>query len=146
MEKQLQTIHPNHGPGNVAQQGDQGERRRGRRGRRGGRDEEKKRKRTEVRRGRRTQAIPNTIQGTTGRRVLNVVTWNLQRIATREQNRARLRRVVNYVKRNNWEIVLISELKASAYGVIWLGEEEDLTVVIHSRKAGIMLRRSMVTR
>ena len=34
----------------------------------------------------------------------------------------------------------MSEIRAEQEGVIWLGENEDLTAVIHSLRAGIILR------
>lgn len=69
-----------------------------------------------------------------------IVTWNVRRLSVRENNRRRLRRVAERVVRENWEVVLVSELKAEESGVVWLGEEEEEVVLIHGRKAGVMLR------
>ena len=69
-----------------------------------------------------------------------IVTWNLQRVSMREANRVRLRRVCERVIKEKWEIVLVSELLAESNGVVWLGENENECVIIHSKKAGVILR------
>ena len=38
------------------------------------------------------------------------------------------------------EMVLLTELRADEEGVVWLGEDEERVVLIHGRKAGVMLR------
>ena len=42
--------------------------------------------------------------------LMTVVTWNLQRVLLREQNRSRLRRVTEWVEQRGWEVVLVTEL------------------------------------
>ena len=38
------------------------------------------------------------------------------------------------------EMVLLTELRADEEGVVWLGEDEERVVLIHGKKAGVMLR------
>ena len=51
-----------------------------------------------------------------------IVSWNLQNVSLREENRRRLRRVCERIEREGWEIVLVQELSAVGNGVVWLGE------------------------
>ena len=37
-------------------------------------------------------------------------------------------------------MVLLTELRAGEEGVVWLGEDEERVVLIHGKKAGVMLR------
>ena len=69
-----------------------------------------------------------------------ITTWNLQGVSTRDRNRNRLKRVVAHAKERNWEIVLISEIRAADEGVIWLGEDETRAAVIHSKRGGVILQ------
>ena len=69
-----------------------------------------------------------------------IVTWNVQRLSMREENRRRLRRVCDRVIRERWEVVLLSELLAEESGVVWLGEGESECAVVHGKKAGVLLR------
>ena len=69
-----------------------------------------------------------------------VVTWNMQRVSLREMNRRRLRRMVEFAERKEWEIVLMSELSDDDEGVLWLGEGERQVAIVHGRRAGVMLR------
>ncbi|MEL7302028.1 MAG: endonuclease/exonuclease/phosphatase family protein, partial [Pseudomonadota bacterium] len=75
-----------------------------------------------------------------------IVTWNLQKVSLREENRRRLRRVCERIEREGWEIVLVQELSAVGKGVIWLGEGENRVAILHSVKAGIILRGSSLDR
>ena len=50
-----------------------------------------------------------------------------------------------YAHQKGWEIVLISELRAKTQGVVWLGEENTQTAIIHSQKCGIMLSGESLT-
>ena len=72
--------------------------------------------------------------------LMTVVTWNLQRVSLREQNRGRLRRVAKWVEQRGWEVVLVMELFGEGEGVIWMVENEHRTSLVHSRKAGVLLR------
>ena len=73
------------------------------------------------------------------RESLKITTWNLQGISVHEQNRRRLRRVVDHTLKEGWEVVLISELRAKKQGVIWLGEGENKAVIVHSPRSGLIL-------
>ena len=68
--------------------------------------------------------------------LMTVVTWNLQRVSLREQNRGRLMRVAEWVEQRGWEVVLVTELFGEGEGVIWMGENEHVTALVHGRKAG----------
>ena len=48
--------------------------------------------------------------------LMTVVTWNLQRVSLREQNRGRLRKVTEWVKQRGWEVVLVTELLGRGRG------------------------------
>ena len=69
-----------------------------------------------------------------------VVTWNLQKTSMREENRRRLRDVCDRIEREGLEAVLVTELTATGDGVVWLGEDENRIAVVHSEKAGVILR------
>ena len=68
--------------------------------------------------------------------LMTVVTWNLQRVLLREQNRGRLRRVAEWVEQRGFEVVLVTELFGEWEGAIWIGENEHRTALVHGRKAG----------
>ena len=72
--------------------------------------------------------------------LLLVVTWNVRRLSVRETNRRRLRSVAERVRQERWEMVLLTELRADEEGVVWLGEDEERVVLIHGKKAGVILR------
>ena len=44
------------------------------------------------------------------------------------------------VRQERWEMVLLTEPRADEEGVVWLGEDEERVVLIHWKKAGVMLR------
>ena len=67
-----------------------------------------------------------------------IVTWNLQSISARDQNRNRLRRAVEHERRKKWNVVMFSEIRSEQEGVIWFGEQSDLAAVIHSQNCGIL--------
>jgi hypothetical protein len=130
--KRLETVHPNPGPV--------------RRGWRTGRKtEEKRRGRRERRYAKRREKRSGKKKGSDTEE-LRVATWNLQGVSLRENNRDRLRRACTYIKEQGWEVVLVSEVRAEQDGVIWLGEEEELTAIIHSRKAAVVLRGKWLDR
>ena len=58
----------------------------------------------------------------------------------REHNRDRLRRILDEIGRQEWEIVLMTEIRADEKGVVWLGGDEERVAVIHSERAAIVLR------
>ena len=67
------------------------------------------------------------------------MTWNVRRMTMRDHNRKRLRSVCERIQWEEWEVVLLSALKADKNGMVLLGEEEEC-VVIRAKKAGIVLR------
>ena len=69
-----------------------------------------------------------------------IVTWNVQGASMRESNRRRLRKICERAAKENWEIVLVSEVRAKEDGVIWLGEGEKTCVIVHGKKAAVLLR------
>ena len=52
----------------------------------------------------------------------------------REHNRDRLRRILDEIGRQGWEIVLMTEIRADEKGVVWLGGDEERVAVIHSKE------------
>ena len=75
---------------------------------------------------------------------LRIVTWNVQRMSVGTNNKRKLRSVISYAEKNKWDVVLLSEIRADSNGVVWLGENDNLVAVIHSEKAGIMLRGELL--
>ena len=120
IEKQLCTIHPNPGP---------------RRRIHGGRNMEQKMERRKKRRDRRQKRSKEEKT-----QQLRIATWNLQGITTNENNRIRLRSVADYVRKQRWDMVLVSELRSEDERVILLGKREEQMTIIHSKRAGIILR------
>ena len=78
---------------------------------------------------RRQRRLPTPPEGQPS---ITVTAWNLQGLSVHERNRNRLKRVITYAQGKRWEIILISELRSKSKGVIWLGEDSEQTVVIHS--------------
>ena len=129
IEARLATsVHPNPGPGV----------RRGRRGR----GVENRRARCERRYQRRRDRARAGREGEERVRGggCEIVTWNVQGMSVRENNRNRMRRVVDRVAREGWEVVCLTELRAEGEGVVWLGEDECRVAVVHGRKSGVLLR------
>ena len=127
-----------------------GRARRGRRGigveRRRERTRRRHEKRKERRREKNERAEGNERNERSVRHERRIVTWNLQNVSMREENRRRLRRVCERIEREGWEIVLVQEISAVGNGIVWLGEGENRVVVIHSLRAGIILRGSSLDR
>ena len=48
--------------------------------------------------------------------------------------------MAEWVRQERLEMVLLTELRADEEGVVWLGEDEERVVLIHGKKAGVMLR------
>ena len=71
---------------------------------------------------------------------IRIVTWNVQRMSVGTNNKRKLRMVVKYAEDNNYDVVLLSEIRADNEGVVWLGENENLVAVVHSEKAAVLLR------
>ena len=71
---------------------------------------------------------------------LNVATWNVQGMSLGTFNRRKLRAVVDFSRKQGWELVMLTEVRARREGTIWLGEGENLTAVTYSEKAAILMR------
>ena len=125
---QLITIHPNPGPGRNKTEEGKKRRREGRYQRRKEKREAKLR-REERREGKK-------------KKIYSIVTWNVQRMSLRDYHKRKAKIVAEYVRKQNWDAVLLSELKADRPGVVWLGEGD--IAIIHSERAGIMLRGELL--
>ena len=131
IEARLATsVHPNPGPGV-------------RRGRRGVGEERRMNRRERRYQRRRDGAVDRRTgrgrvgigreQGREGDSVL--VTWNVQGMSVRENNKNRMRRVVDRIVREGWEVVCLTELRAEREGIVWLGQDECRMVVVHGRSS-----------
>ena len=121
----LMTVHPNPGPRDKTEEG----------------KKRRRERRYERRRDKRKEAAENLIKK---RGYINIVTWNMQRMSVGTRNNRKLKSVAKYVEKNNFDVVLLSEISAKDRGVIWLGENSNLTAVIYSEKAAIMIRGYML--
>ena len=63
---------------------------------------------------------------------VNIVTWNVQGMSLRTNNKRKLKAVAAYTKKNKWVAVLLSEVRSEDKGTVWLGEDEDLTAVVYT--------------
>ena len=116
----LQTIHPNPGPGrNKTEEGKQARR------------ERRKAKRREKKK------LSKNIK-------YNITTWNVQRMSLGTMNKAKARKVAEKARKENWDAVLLSEIRAEREGVAWFGEGRNLTVIVFSEKAGVLLRGDLL--
>ena len=123
----LTTIHPNPGPGrhDKSEEGKQARRERRKNKRKEKRDERQKKKEEHILEKEKT---------------VNIVTWNVQGMSLGTNNKRKLKSVAEYTRRNNWDAVLLTEVRAQGNGTVWLGEEEDLTAVCYTERAAILLR------
>ena len=121
---QLRTIHPNPGPGKHSK------------------TEEGKKARMERKMERRKQKKEQKkeAQRQKDEKFVNIVTWNVQGMSLGTNNKRKLKAVAAYTKKNKWDAVLLSEVRAEDKGTVWLGEDEDLTAVVYTEKAAILLR------
>ena len=123
----LSTIHPNPGPQLEV----------GRKARR----ERRKKRRVSRRQERLRRKEEEAAQGVKTKEQLVVVTWNVQSMSVENLRRRKLRLVAGYAEKSGWDVVLLSEVKARGKGVVWLGQDEKLVVVVvHSDRAGVLLR------
>ena len=115
IEARLATaVHPNPAPGVI----------RGRRG--GGEENRRKRKEGKYERRRETAMGRRRRLGckNVGMNECVIVTCNGQGMSVRANNRVHMRRVVDKIVRERWEVVCQTEIKAESDGVVWLREEE----------------------
>lgn len=88
--------------------------------------------------GERRRRIVNSMSGRG--LVGEVVTWNVQGMSVRGNNRDRTRIIMDRIIREGWEIVCLTEITAERDGVVWLGEDEFRLVFVHGMKSGVLLR------
>ena len=65
-------------------------------------------------------------------------------MSVRSRGRRKLREVAEYARREGWEVVMVTELRAQEDGVVWLGQDEEAVVLVHSARAGLLLRGELM--
>ncbi len=119
---QLRTIHPNPGPG------------------RRNKTDEGRRQRREKRKEKRAAKKANDTKTVK----YNIITWNVQRMSLGTLNKRKASSVAEKARREGWDAVLLSEVRADREGVAWIGGGEELTAIIFSEKAGVLLRGDLL--
>ena len=120
-ERRLDTIHPNPGPRDKTEEG-----KKRRREYRYKKREERRKKKEKV------------------KQHLTIVAWNVQRMSLGTYNKRKAKNIANYSNKHKWDAVLLSEIRSNTNGVEWFGEGGELTVIIHSKRAGILLRGQLL--
>ena len=64
-----------------------------------------------------------------------MVTWNVQGMSLRCLWKRKAKIVAKWAHERRWDAVLLNEVRADGEGVLWLGQDEELAVIIHSEKA-----------
>ena len=126
ISRRLETIHPNPGPGRDNTEAGV----RARMERKYERRREKRKQREEAERKK--------------KKFLNIITWNVQGMSMGTHNRRKLREVAKYVKQNNWDAALLTEIRSTTSGTVWLGEGDDLIAVRHTKRAAVLLRGQLL--
>ena len=119
----LQTIHPNPGPG-IRNKTEEGKKLR---------RERRKEKRQEKRKVKKSNKAR-----------YNITTWNVQRMSLGTMNKRKARTVADKARKDGWDAILLTEVRAEREGVAWIGEGKDLTAIVFSEKAGILLRGDLL--
>ena len=122
IEWRLRTIHPNPGP-HKRDKTEEGKRRR-------------RERRMERRREKRAAKQEKDH--------LTIVAWNVQRMSLGTFNKRKAKAVAEQAKKEKWDGVLLSELRSEGNGVEWLGGDDDLVAIIHSQRAGVLLRGDLL--
>ena len=117
--------------------------RRGRRTRDEEKIREKWRKRNEARKARKKEKGKKKIRN---EEIFRIYTWNVQKMSMRRNNRRKLREVAQYCLEKDLNIVLLTEVTTEEKGIIWIGEGQNRTVVIHGRKSAILLNKEWATK
>ena len=130
----LVTVHPNPGPHGRSQE----EKRR--------RRERRYRKRRERREVRARQREEEAVVGGVSKEELVVVAWNVQRMSVGNLSRRKMKMVATMAESSGWDVVLLSEVWADGRGIVWLGQAENLVAVLHSERAGVLLRGEALKR
>ena len=130
----LVTIHPTPGPGgrDKTEEG------------KAARRERRRKRRSERREARRSAEVAAVSEGV--REEVAVVTWNVQRMSMVSGRRRKARAVAEVARQSGWDVVLLSELRAEGDGVVWMGDDDHRVVIVHSRRAGVLLRGEMLKR
>ena len=131
----LQTIHPNPGPRN--RQGRSDEDRRKRREKR----KERRKRNSDRKKERKRQERSGKVK-----EELRVVTWNVQGMSLRGMWKRKAKTVARMAMEQEWDAVMLTEIRADDEGVVWLGQDEELAALVHSEKAAILLRGELLKR
>ena len=75
---------------------------------------------------------------------MKIVTWNVQRMSLGTRNKRKAGQVAEVARKEEWEVILLSEIRAESEGVEWIGTGDEIIAIIHSQKAGILLRGEML--
>jgi exonuclease III len=137
IKDKLRTIHPNPGPRDKTAEGKERtslRRRQTREEKREGR-----RERREAKRANRLNTSQQNIQ-----EFFTIATWNVQRMSLGTMNKRKAKSVAQYAIKNNWDAILLSEVKAQQGGIFWFGLDENLTAVVYSNRAAILLRGKLL--
>ena len=129
IKSKLVTIHPNPGPGR--DKTEEGKKRR--RERRYERREEKRADKAEKER------KAKEAEDEKKKKNLKIATWNVQRMSLGTRNKRKAKSVAQFASNQGWNAVLLSEVRAENKGTIWMGEEEERTAIIYTKKAAVML-------
>ena len=81
----------------------------------------------------------------TEKKIVDIATWNVQRMSVGTYNRRKLRAVADFSSKQDWDTVLLSEVLATGSGTIWLGEGDKQIAVTYTEKAAILLRGNALT-
>ena len=127
----LRTIHPNPGPARYRTPEAKAARKERRKARRGEKWEERRAA------GEERKAREKT------KDEMTVVTWNVQGMSMGMRSKRKARAVAEVARKQGWDMVLLMELRAERCEVVWMGEEERV-VIVHSEKAGIMMRGEVI--
>ena len=130
----LQTIHPNPGP-HRRDKSDEG---------RSSRMERKKLRRQMKRL--RVQELQATYNESSKKKIqeFRVITWNVQKMSLGSGRDTKARAAAEIARNYNFDIVLLSEVRADNYGIEYFGLEDKQVVIIFSLKAAIMLRGNLL--
>ena len=128
----LQSIHPNPGPRDKTEEGKR---------RRMERKKAARKRKREVRELQRREEAAGR-----SKEELVVVVWNVQGMSLRGLWRRKARSVAKVARDEKWDAVLLSEVRAEGEGVVWMGQDEELTAIVHGMRAAIMLRGELLKR
>ena len=137
MAWRLRTVHPNPGPiGRDKSDAAKAVRRERRKGRR----VEKRKNKEEEKARKEAAAAAAAAEVSQHRKELVIVTWNVQRMSLGTRNKVKARAVAEYARKCKWDVVLLSEVRADGEGVVWMGKEEESVVIVHSKRAAVLMR------